>query len=331
MRSNLTYFFKFNLFAFFFLALCFFSKKGIGNEWENFRLTLDKRIDKDLEIKDFRTTNDEFKRNDSPLILPSRKGLELLQASGSSQFTEQGLNELLDLLPDKNIYLVDLRRESHGFIDGLSVSWISDTGWSNLGMSANEIIETEKHLLQEALQKKVLAIAVMNKVNKRKEVIPALLFPSKVITEEELCQSKKIHYTRIPVEDHLRASDQEVDNFIAFVKNLPNNSWIHFHCKGGSGRTTSFLIMLDMLYNAKQISAEEIIKRHWLLGKSNLADSSKQGAIDYPKQFVIRLEFLRQFHQYCKDNNDNYQTSWSSYVENFNQHIEKKDISPSSV
>ena len=38
-----------------------------------------------------------------------------------------------------------------------------------------------------------------------------------------------------------------VDYFIDFVENQPENTWLHFHCKAGAGRTTTFMIMKYIL------------------------------------------------------------------------------------
>ncbi len=66
-----------------------------------------------------------------------------------------------------------------------------------------------------------------------------------------------------------------VNYFIDFVKNQPKDSWLHFHCKEGIGRTTTFLIMYDIMKNHKDVNLNDIIKRQVLL--SGMSDTSSQG------------------------------------------------------
>src|SRR5258708_7019779 len=63
----------------------------------------------------------------------STVGLFELNASASGQFSQQGLEKILELIPSNHILLLDLREESHGFINGIAVSWYSEKDWGNRG------------------------------------------------------------------------------------------------------------------------------------------------------------------------------------------------------
>ena len=56
-----------------------------------------------------------------------------------------------------------------------------------------------------------------------------------------------------------------IDYFIDFVQSQPNGSWLHFHCKEGIGRTTTFMIMYDIMKNHKDVELNDIIKRQVIL------------------------------------------------------------------
>ena len=80
--------------------------------------------------RNFRTMEDEFhapyKKDMDDSYVPTREGLERLHASGSGEFSASGLHSLLEALAEKTqmpICIVDLREESHGFFDGIAVSW----------------------------------------------------------------------------------------------------------------------------------------------------------------------------------------------------------------
>jgi hypothetical protein len=46
---------------------------------------------------------------------------------------------------------------------------------------------------------------------------------------------------------------------------LPENAWAHFHCEAGLGRTTTFMVLYDMLRNANRVSLEDIVQRQKIL------------------------------------------------------------------
>jgi hypothetical protein len=58
-----------------------------------------------------------------------------------------------------------------------------------------------------------------------------------------------VHYVRIPVTDHCGPSESALAGLRARipVSTSPADAWVHFHCHGGDGRTTTFLALYDML------------------------------------------------------------------------------------
>lgn len=295
---------------YFFLALALLiclMQKGYSAEQETFQLILDKQAD----FEHFRRASDEYR----PLISssPTREGLSELNISGSTQFSEKGLHQLKSLIPSKNLIVVDLRRESHGFINGMPVSWASNTTRPNIDKYFDEIQTIEDNLLKQSMLNKVLILSVIKKESGGKQIYPIPFLPSGIISESELCRGENIGYVRIPVDDHMRPIDSEVDRFITLFRHLPKDSWVHFHCKGGSGRTTTFMIMADMMKNARKVSFDDIITRQWLIGKIHLADCSKPDN-QYEEEYSDRLDFLKEFYSYCQANIDQFKTSWSDWL-----------------
>jgi protein tyrosine phosphatase len=95
------------------------------------------------------------------------------------------------------------------------------------------------------------------------------------------------------------------------MKQIPQNQWLYFHCKGGKGRTTTFMAMVDMIHNAKQHSFEEILIRQQKLGGQNLLNLNPAKPLN--NYAAERLEFLNSFYQYCQQNNVG-KTSWKVWV-----------------
>lgn len=240
--------------------------------------------------KNFRTTLDPLAETTEKL--PSIQGLRTLSASASGQFSEKSLNEILKHIPHSNILIVDLRQESHGFLDGMAVSWYGEHDWANVDKNLVEIAMDERSRLGH-IQERGFA-----SVFDHESPIP--VYTKNVIQEETLVASKKLHYKRIPVTDHCKPSSEAVDDFLAMIKNLNSDTWIHFHCAAGRGRSTTFIVMYDMLKNAKDVSFDDIVLRHSLLGGKDLMKPPAQDLWKYP-YLVERQKFLKEFYQYSKE------------------------------
>ncbi|WP_068471260.1 fused DSP-PTPase phosphatase/NAD kinase-like protein [Candidatus Protochlamydia phocaeensis] len=235
----------------------------------------------------------------------SLEGLTGLQASGSAQFSEESFLSLVCQVPTSHLVVLDLREESHGLINGLAVSWTDGkANYGNKGKSLEEVEADEQRRLQLALQSGTILIDPHGK-SYQVEV-------KEVKTERELIESFGFTYIRLPVTDHHRPSDQAVDQFIALVKALPSNSWIHFHCKGGKGRTTTFMALYDMMLNATKVRFEDILDRQKALRGSDLFDLSKPDSYKQ-EPAVERLRFVRDFYTYCRQVPD-FRLSWSEWV-----------------
>lgn len=253
--------------------------------------------------RNFRKTNDVLPKEKN--ANPSTLGLKELQASGSAQFSEKSLDYLLSIIPSKYVTLVDLRQESHGFINGIAVSWFTEKDWVNKGKSYQEVIDTENSLINQ-IANRYLIIAYASKK------FPVPLWVSSAKTEAELASSKRLGYKRIPVTDHLKPTDEDVDAFINFVNALPRDIlWLHFHCAAGEGRTTTFMVMYDMMRNATKVKLQDILLRQHLLGGINFLNEPSE---DWKKTYnEERKAFLRQFYVYCQQN-PSFQKTWSNWI-----------------
>lgn len=243
--------------------------------------------------------------------------VEEVKASGSAQYSEQGLARFKEALPDGPVFLVDLRQESHGFVNGIPVSWYGERNWANLGKSADEVQIAETEALAELASSDEVLLYKKLKLDK----VTGELLSAKsekvevkaVSSEEQLAQSLGLGYFRLAVTDHRRPLDNEVDRFIEFVRDLPPNAWLHFHCEAGHGRTTTFLAMYDMMLNAKRDSLEDIIVRQRDAGGIDLfAKSGRDWRAPYDEE---RIAFIKSFYDYCKGNRDQFTTSWSAWQE----------------
>lgn len=295
--------------SFFILCLMMvFSFSG----WDNNQLQgLEEVISANLDnaqkppLKKFRTTDKKVFSDSIKL-----DGLSDLSLSASSQFSEEELSKIINLLPSSySIIVVDLREESHGFINGFPVSWVKgehgEYNDANVGKSLAEIEHDEKQRLAQASQEG--SIQVITKKNHSFQQLTV----EAVLTEKELIESKGLTYIRLPVTDHHHPSDAIVDEFIQLVLSLPDSAWLHFHCRGGCGRTTTFLSMYDMMFNGDKVSVEDILNRQKLIGGKDLINLDPTSYKYQPG--IERLEFLRNFYKYCNQVPD-FSISWSQWI-----------------
>lgn len=249
----------------------------------------------------FRTTKDKSKLEPEDL----QEGLCDILASGSGQFSEASFRWLLKTLVKSKLVVIDLRQESHGLVNGQALSWTDGKhNWANVDKSLEEIEQTEEGLLKQVLNQGHVVI--------NPHIKPEELSVHHVKTEKEFVQSCGVMYKRIPVKDHCRPSDENVDEFVNFIRQLPSDTWVHFHCRAGRGRTTTFLILRDMMFNANRVSFDAILARHKMLGGTDLLRlHDPEHYKHYPA--IERLEFTRNFYQYCRQVPD-FNIPWSQWA-----------------
>lgn len=250
---------------------------------------------KDETPINFRTSIDLSKIENDNLDL---SGLEDLNISGSSQFTELSLSNVKESInTDLPIYIIDLRKESHGFINGDAVSLFSPGNKINAGLPLNAVLKREDLFIK--------SIPLNRSINL--DIDKYTIIPKTTYNEENLVKNNELDYFRIPVNDNERPTDEMVDRFISFTKSLPKDKWIHFHCKEGDGRTTTFMILYDIMNNYKTVSLDNIIERQVSLNSLNLTKFEKKD---------IRYLLLENFYKYSKDTNFN--ITWNEWVKSNN-------------
>lgn len=280
----------------------------------NVNIVLDSSRTSNTLPKNFRKTTDLTAiKNDKSLNI---NGLNKLNISGSQQFSVNNLPTLIKSIGTSlPITVVDLRQEAHGFINEFAVSWADEKNNANAGLTKNQV------LLDEAAKLKNIKLnSPITFYNHPKKVI----LPTKIQDENEFVKSNYLSYSRIPVRDGGIPADDMVDYFIDFVKNKPKNSWIHFHCKYGIGRTVTFMIMYDMIKNYNEVSSDDIIKRQLALGNYD----EHQIKSFYNNE---RMRFLKSFYEYCKENGESLNLKWSEWEKTSSTSYIKNPVVPKKL
>jgi protein-tyrosine phosphatase len=108
--------------------------------------------------------------------------------------------------------------------------------------------------------------------------------------------------------------DEEVDRFILAIRALPENGWAHFHCEAGRGRTTTFMVLYDMLRNATQVSLNDIVRRQRLIGYDyDVLRPADPGSWKAPYT-DDRTAFVRAFYDYARANPGGSPQLWSEWL-----------------
>lgn len=248
--------------------------------------------------------------------LPSLKGYQALNASGSAQFSRKNILAALSSMQGQ-VYIVDLRKESHGFINGEAISWYGKRNWANKGQTDSFLSHLETRLFQRLINLKKTSICHLPKGSSSNlcniNSISTSIETAK--TEKQLLNDLGLKYIRFPVLDRWRPNDAIIDQFVKFVKSLPARVWLHFHCRGGSGRTTTFLVMYDIIRNAQHVTLNDIIARHALAGVKDLKkipyvmfeEWQTTGALE-------RLAVIEKFYEYVRDSEGYSSRSWTEWL-----------------
>lgn len=297
-----------------------------GKTFNSFRTTLDAyREDRLQKLKEgkVKILNPILLKEDKPweelteedkqgilwTTIPTREGLDGLNASGSSQFGAAALETIIKRIRDtghnNGIVVIDHREEPHAFLNaGVPLSLYAKSDAFNIGKTWAELEEVETTLINSIDQhREVWLNAILQKEENR--ISMTRLHPMDVNTvyNEKYLVKDMFHcgYIRIGITDHHRAMDDDLDDVKKHFDALPDESWKHFHCRGGKGRTTSGMVLFDILSNHKNphISFEDIVLRHWLIGGSSLlgvadTDPNKRWK---EKAAYDRMKALYRFYQ----------------------------------
>lgn len=266
-------------------------------------------FDTSVFSKKWEELSEEDKRGVVWEALPSREGLDRQHVSGSGQFGQEGFTEIVERIRETDfsggIVVFDHREEPHGFLkSGVPLSLYGRGDAYSIGKTWSELEGVERGLLLSLAQHKEV---LLHQIIEKEEgvVTEAKIFMAPALdaySEKYLVKDLNGHgYVRIGITDHHRAMDDDLDDIVKAFDAIPLGTWKHFHCRGGKGRTTTGMVLFDILSNHRNsdLSFQDIMIRQYLIGGSNLlsiptADPKKQWKA---KAAYDRIRTIYNFYQ----------------------------------
>ncbi len=143
------------------------------------------------------------------------------------------------------------------------------------------------------------------------------LNPADIETESQILDQQGIHYVKFDLaRQHFASKWDFIDNAIALFESLPSNTWIHFHCAGGRGRTTTLMIMYDIFRNAKTTSLDDILSHHLCLGGENIQNIHVIPDGSWSKRNLVgRFRLLETFHKYMTSPDGYPHNTWFKWLD----------------
>ncbi|MCP3064319.1 protein tyrosine phosphatase [Myxococcus sp. K38C18041901] len=243
-------------------------------------------------------------------------GLAELRCSGSAQPSIEGFRDVLrqlDGVRPEALYVVDLRQESHGFLNGAAVSWYAESNWGAAGLSDTEALALEAGRLRLLGLSPRVRVGTVEAVKGKAPATFTDWERRSVSDEAQAFGLPDGHCVRFPVTDHTRPLDATVQRFIDWVRGLPEGAHLHLHCRGGKGRTATFMCLLDMLRNAHRLALGTLLDRQALLGGYDLRKAADPSSRKAP--FIAeRQVFIERFYAYARENPGGGPLGWTEWL-----------------
>lgn len=247
-------------------------------------------------------------------IVPNYHGIAGIV--GSSQFNQAGLEAIIGKIKaidphhqlNKKIWLVDLRQETHFFANRQPLSFYGSHNSANFHKTPAQIHQEESEIISFFQQKTkpTTVNIVLEKANGEiAKTRPESMNLQTSQAEETVARSLKLRYKRFYITDHQAPTPENTKKLVEFINQLGPNDWIIVHCRGGKGRTTTFMLLTALLKdkanlkNAELKNIESYIQEQIDLGGSNLFNTDDGNDPLWQQEHKKnRAKFIHHFYQH---------------------------------
>lgn len=215
----------------------------------------------------------------------------------------------------KKMIDLDLREESHAYLNKNAITLTNQYNWINLGKSHQQSIADEQDWVQSITILPYIFNVLSPKQFKAGQYTDGVDVKIKTLKSEQVIAEKAgFEYIRLTISDHMAPRDEDADRIVSLAKNLPDNVWVHMHCRGGDGRSTTVFAMYDMLKNADKVSFNDIIKRQASVFPYYDLSQIVRKDPGLTKYYKARLVFLNHFYQFASASIRGYPGNWSDWI-----------------
>jgi len=215
----------------------------------------------------FRTMQDEISSHHKVDLT----GLRAIQASGGPSINFPDLKKKLAHIK-RDIIIVDSIRQYHGYIGDIPTTFFA---------------YESQHPDWWHLMRRIIYTGT------------AQIRPELVTSEASIAERYGFSYKNIKIDSKVITPDEAVDEFVSFIDDLPQDAWVHFHCRLGRGRTSIMLIMLDIMKNAPDVALQDIVMRQYLLGSENLFNTvARRSGTYHSATLTRRKRFIEDFYAF---------------------------------
>lgn len=220
----------------------------------------------------------------------------------------------------EKIVFFDLRQELHlhtdvGPVGAAAITIADENSDSEEQYQVSELFFQDEDALKRIILTWPWRVFTEIKIKKNKD--PTLLHNSVIFepgifefamvqTELEIIQQLnndpnkdyvQLEYRRLSIKDHGIPGTAEVEDFVQFaIDAAKSNTWVHFHCHGGKGRTSTFIAMYNLIYS--RLNPDCGLNDFMILSHPKL--SAENNKVDVGSGQGERVKFINSFRNYIE-------------------------------
>lgn len=240
---------------------------------------------------------ERFRSSDMPLELSEEqlKGLRELRIMGGGQPSEKQLRNIVER-SEYPVIVLDFRQEPHGYIAGVPITWFRPYV-SDRDLGTDEMISLEDDFIMFLKSATSVRVDAVNWTGGQDyELLSSELIENDtVLTNAGMAERNGARYMRFYVP--IVPNDRQIAEFEALVEEVSEQDVsLYFQCWDGTGRSSAFMVMYDILRNGHEVSLQSIADRHAAMGGINVLELPPESSPNYVRS-VVRRDFIIDYYR----------------------------------
>jgi hypothetical protein len=240
---------------------------------------------------------ERFRSSDMPLELSEDqlKGLRELRIMGGGQPSEKQLRNIIER-SEYPVIVLDFRQEPHGHIGGVPITWFRPYV-SDRDLGTDEMISLEDDFIEFLKSATSVRVDSVNWTGGQDYELLSSEFIENdtVLTNADMVERNGARYMRFYVP--VVPNDRQIAKFEALAEEVSEQDvTLYFQCWDGTGRSSEFMVMYDILRNGHEVSLESIADRHAAMGGINVLELPPESSPNYVRS-VVRRDFIIDYYR----------------------------------